>query len=184
MWTQVRCANISRKNVFFHFNKRKACTTLQWMKLLTLDDDVRVEGGDPLGRDGLLVRVEVVEVALGGDQAEAEGDQQHWEPHPDQITAHGKTEKRLIDLHFVLSFYNQNLMYCIDKWMSFSLGPRNWIKESWLWLYAQTISIIFEWVYCRIFSLFSEEFTFVLVWELRIFWLGHIYRVRNIWNKA
>ena len=47
------------------------------MKLLTLDDDVRVEGGDPLGRDGLLVRVEVVEVALGGDQAEAERDQQH-----------------------------------------------------------------------------------------------------------
>ena len=47
------------------------------MKLLTLDDDVRVEGGDPLGRDGLLVRVEVVEVALGGDEAKAERDQQH-----------------------------------------------------------------------------------------------------------
>ena len=65
------------------------------MKLLTLDDDVGVEGGDPLGRDGLLVRVEVVEVALGGDQAEAERDQQHWEPHPDQITAHWKTEKKI-----------------------------------------------------------------------------------------
>ena len=47
------------------------------MKLLTLDDDVGVEGGDPLRRDGLLVSVEVVEVALGGDQAKAEGDQQH-----------------------------------------------------------------------------------------------------------
>ena len=44
---------------------------------LTLDDDVRVEGGDPLGRDALLVRVEVVEVALGGDEAEADGDQHH-----------------------------------------------------------------------------------------------------------
>ena len=43
------------------------------MKLLTLDDDVRVEGGDPLGGDALLVRVEVVQVALGGDQAQAPG---------------------------------------------------------------------------------------------------------------
>ena len=51
---------------------------------LTLDDDVGVEGGDPLGGDGLLVRVEVVEVAQGGDEAEADGDQHHWEPHPGQ----------------------------------------------------------------------------------------------------
>ena len=46
------------------------------MKLLTLDDDVRVEGGDPLGGDGLLVSVEVIEVTQGGDQAQAQGDQQ------------------------------------------------------------------------------------------------------------
>ena len=46
------------------------------MKLLTLDDDVRVEGGDPLGCDGLLVSVEVIEVPDGGDQAQAQGDQQ------------------------------------------------------------------------------------------------------------
>lgn len=44
---------------------------------LTLDDDVRVEGGDPLGGDGMFVRVEVVEVAQGGDEAEADGDQHH-----------------------------------------------------------------------------------------------------------
>ena len=44
---------------------------------LTLNDDVRVEGGDPLGRDGMFVRVEVVEVAQGGDEAEADGDQHH-----------------------------------------------------------------------------------------------------------
>ena len=47
------------------------------MKLLTLDDDIGIEGGDPLGGDGLLVRVEVVEVPQGGDEAQAQGDQQH-----------------------------------------------------------------------------------------------------------
>ena len=56
------------------------------MKSLTLDDDVRVEGGDPLGCDGLLVSVEVIEVPHGGDQAQAQGDQQQWEPHPAQVT--------------------------------------------------------------------------------------------------
>ena len=50
---------------------------------LTLDDILRIEGGDPLGGDALLVRVEVVQVALGGHQAQApgQGDEQQREPH-------------------------------------------------------------------------------------------------------
>ena len=52
------------------------------MKPLTLDDDVGIEGGDPLRGYGLLVSIEVVEVPQGGDEAQAQGDQQHWEPHP------------------------------------------------------------------------------------------------------
>ena len=62
---------------------------------LTFDHDVWVEGGDPLGGDALLVRVEVVEVPQGGGQAEAEGNQQHWEPHHHKSTALSKNWNKM-----------------------------------------------------------------------------------------
>ena len=62
------------------------------LNVVTLDNFIRVEHGDPLGGDGGTVSVEVVEVALGVDEGEAPNQhrgQHSGHPHRGGCSLHG-----------------------------------------------------------------------------------------------
>ena len=62
------------------------------LNVVTLDNFIRVEHGDPLGGDGGTVRVEVVEVALGVDEGEPPHQhrgQHSGHPHRGGCSLHG-----------------------------------------------------------------------------------------------